>query len=492
MAAEADTNQGTHGAGAAQAPDILALTRAVLERLPFNLAVIDHRGVIILVNGAWRQFVDANSVSRPDGFLGALFVDACAALPLLGLAVAQQIVQFTRQPDASATPRYFEYRCPSGPDERWFGIEVAPIALDGRTYAMVFQREVTQRREAERALGESRQRLQAVFDNTLDALFLADDHTSYVDVNPAAAALTGYSREELLTMGIADLTRGNRPAAERIWIDFLGRGVASGELPLTHKDGHLVETEYRAVANIVPGLHLSAVRDITERRRAQAALEASHAQLRRLARRLGDMREQQERSIAYSLSEQLGQSLAALGINLSAVRSRLTREPPELIEQRLATAQRLLDEAFGYLRSVAAGLRPSILDDHGLAATLRWYVAQFSQHSGIIAGVHITEAPALARPPIEVETALFRIAQEALTGIARRGAFEVVVELDLAPDATTLVIRDKRPGRAQRPDDEDAVLDMTGMQERALAMGGALELVNVPGKGTRIVVRVPR
>ncbi len=117
---------------------------------------------------------------------------------------------------------------------------------------------------------QSRRRLQGLFDHAMEALLLADDRGRYIDVNPAACALTGYTRDELRRLTVWDLTPSlQQEGGQRLWQSFLTSGSHQGEYTLRHKDGRLVEVEYRAVANIVPGLHLSVLRDITERKRVE-------------------------------------------------------------------------------------------------------------------------------------------------------------------------------------------------------------------------------
>jgi PAS domain S-box-containing protein len=117
---------------------------------------------------------------------------------------------------------------------------------------------------------------QALFDNSLDAIFLADDQGLYVDANLAACALTGYSREELLRMMVWDITpQPNLEFASKLWQQFLNVGKLSGEYTILCKDGTKREIEFRAVANVLPGIHFTANRDITVRKQMEAALRES-------------------------------------------------------------------------------------------------------------------------------------------------------------------------------------------------------------------------
>ncbi len=127
---------------------------------------------------------------------------------------------------------------------------------------------------------DSEQRFKAVFDNTQDAILLADDDARYVDVNAAACELTGYSRDELLRMSVFDLTPvPHHSTGTDLWRAFIEAGQQTGEYPIRHKSGAMVVVEYRAVANIQPGLHLSSLRDISDRRSVEEALRLSESRL---------------------------------------------------------------------------------------------------------------------------------------------------------------------------------------------------------------------
>ncbi|HXU23846.1 MAG TPA: response regulator [Tepidiformaceae bacterium] len=128
-------------------------------------------------------------------------------------------------------------------------------------------------RRAELAERQTRQRLQAIFSSSREAIFVADSSGRYLDVNPAAEKLTGYARDELLTLSVHDVTAktASFDPAER-WATFVNDGSQSGECILLARDGTLPLAEYQAVANIVEGVHLSVMRDITQRKNTEEAL----------------------------------------------------------------------------------------------------------------------------------------------------------------------------------------------------------------------------
>ena len=140
--------------------------------------------------------------------------------------------------------------------------------------------DVTARKDAEEQLVASRGRLQALFDHTLDAVLLADDQARYVDANPAACTLLGLDRDELLTRTVFDITPpADAGAGRAAWDAFLRDGQQAGEYAVRRPDGTRAVVEYRAVARVQPGLHLSVLRDVTERERLVQELRSERQRL---------------------------------------------------------------------------------------------------------------------------------------------------------------------------------------------------------------------
>jgi PAS domain S-box-containing protein len=123
--------------------------------------------------------------------------------------------------------------------------------------------------------------LRALFDGTLDAVLVATDDRVYVDANPAACELLGVSREELLGCRLEDFVpEGQRDAAQEAWGEFIERGYMDGEFVLRRADGALRVADFRARAGFLPGQHLSVLRDVTDRKRAEEKLRKSEEQHR--------------------------------------------------------------------------------------------------------------------------------------------------------------------------------------------------------------------
>jgi PAS domain S-box-containing protein len=117
-------------------------------------------------------------------------------------------------------------------------------------------------------------RFSAVFQYALDAILIANDDARYIEANPAACILLEYSRSELLALGVGDITPpAHREAFKQAWPSFMAQGTMSGEYSVQTKSGTLVQVEFRAVANVLPGEHLSILRDVTKIRAAQTSAQ---------------------------------------------------------------------------------------------------------------------------------------------------------------------------------------------------------------------------
>jgi PAS domain S-box-containing protein len=154
-------------------------------------------------------------------------------------------------------------------------------AADARTTSPVLLR------DAQEALARRERLLAALFEGALDALLVADDRGRYVDVNPAACELLGRPKEQILGLTVADIAAPG-PDFAAVWREFLSVGRMTGEYVVVRPDGVRRVAEFKATAHIEPGRHLSVLRDITERRRAEEALAASEARVRALVANSAD------------------------------------------------------------------------------------------------------------------------------------------------------------------------------------------------------------
>lgn len=224
------------------------------------------------------------------------------------------------------------------------------------------------------------------------------------------------------------------------------------------------------------------------RHHAESRLRETALQLRYLSRRVLEAQETERRRIAIELHDELGQSLTAIKINLQAG----TRVPGQSSEERDAENINIVEHAIEQVRRLALALRPSMLDDLGLAPALRWMAEQTAVRSGL--AIHFHPSLAHSRLPPEIETACFRIVQEALTNITRHaGAQQVQIDLDYDGETLLLCVHDDGCGfdiaAMRQRASAGGSIGMLGMQERASLIGGTLEIVSALGEGTTLRLR---
>jgi len=218
------------------------------------------------------------------------------------------------------------------------------------------------------------------------------------------------------------------------------------------------------------------------------ALKKAQDQLRRLSGGIMASQEKERAAIARGLHDELGQVLTALRFEAAWLEARLQAAGDPEAARRALTMSSLIDDAIDEVRGIALRLRPGILDDLGLVDALEWYAADFERRTGISCTFRHGEIPPLGNL---LSTAAYRIAQEALTNVARHAAAEqVAVELRAADGFLELQIVDDGRGFAPQRLGEAEGLGVAGMRERAGLVGGSLTVVSRPGAGTRVTFKV--
>lgn len=225
-----------------------------------------------------------------------------------------------------------------------------------------------------------------------------------------------------------------------------------------------------------------------ELRDANARLRISQQELRQLSQQLMRLTEQERTRISREIHDQLGQSLTAIKMELRAAQRSLDEEP-EVAQGQLALATGQIDEMVGLVRRIAANLRPGVLDDFGIAAALDYHAQDYCERTGIECVTEMDLDETRITP--EMATAAYRIAQEALTNVARHAkATHVTIAGKTNDDAFVIEVRDNGIGFPALETGKMS-LGMLGMRERAAELGGTVEFVNEPGKGAVVRLTLP-
>ncbi|HUR55491.1 MAG TPA: PAS domain S-box protein [Gemmataceae bacterium] len=385
----------------------------------------------------------------------------------------------------------------------------------------------TERRRAAESLALSEIRYRRLFETAQDGILLVDPDTRKVfDSNPFLTDLLGYSHDELVgkelwQIGLFSDIESNKAAFRTLQENGY---IRYEDLPLRTHDGRAIEVEF--VSNVYPvgaaQVIQCNIRDVTDRKRAEEALRAAHAGLevrvqnrtselhltngelkteiarrevaeadrRDFQQRLTTAQEDERRRIARELHDQMGQHLAALGIGLKVIEGEIPDPSPA--RDRLRGLRALTDLIGREIHTLALELRPTALDDLGLQAALANYAERWAERSGVEIDFQSAGLDDVRLPPL-VETALYRIVQEALANTRKHAsARHVSVVLQRAAGHVTAVVEDDGRGfDTESAPSGDHRLGILGMRERATLAGGSLSVESEPGRGTTVIARIP-
>jgi len=310
------------------------------------------------------------------------------------------------------------------------------------------------------------------------------------EVNKAAEAITGLSRELLLGLDFSTrFTDGQKARAG--FRQALDEGFVH-DYPLTvcHASGRTTEVLYNAVPyrdatalmhGVVATLH-----DITTRLFAER-------EYTRLLRRLAHAQEEERARISRELHDQLGQELTAFKLGLRLVKNQGSAVPA--VGQSVAKLEQLAGQLMQTIHRLAWELHPAVLDDLGLETALRHYAEEWSKTNQVALAFHCTGMETARLAP-DLETTLYRVTQEALTNVSRHArATRVNLLLERWAEMVSLIIEDDGAGFEAESVFQTArarnSLGLLGMQERVTLTGGTLRIESEPGAGATIFVRIP-
>jgi signal transduction histidine kinase len=266
---------------------------------------------------------------------------------------------------------------------------------------------------------------------------------------------------------------------EETAIETLKKGAT--DYVLKHRLSRLVPSVQRA---------LREAKERAGRRRVQEQLRRSHKQLRTLSVYLQHVREEEQIRIAREVHDELGQSLTGLKLQLTWLASRLPKRL-QLLHDKTRSMATHIDETIRAVRRIATELRPGVLDTAGLLAALEWQASQFQTRTGIVCEVKAGMKAALWDQ--DLNTAFFRIFQEALTNIIRHAqATKVEVRLAEADGQVVLEVKDNGRGISEAEIHNTKSIGLLGIRERAALLGGTLRIEGKRGKGTTLTVRISR
>lgn len=353
------------------------------------------------------------------------------------------------------------------------------------------------------------EQLDSFFNRSLDLHCVAGFDGFLKRVNPAWTRTLGYPAAELLSRPMIEFVDPDDRPAFLEHLARLGQGedLNAAEIRCLAHDGSPRWTLWSATS--LPGQQrvLATIRDITERKRTEAAMLQSEEHyrdlfhqayqmqenLRRMSERILKVQEQERARISRDLHDEVGQALTAINVNLAVLRNSLVGGPPEL-ERRISETQSLIEQTMGSIHNFSRELRPAMIDDLGLLPALRNYVKSFTERTGVNVQLHGTQWESIERLDPDRKTVVYRIVQEGLNNVAKHAAAKrVEIVLTGSSHDVRLQLNDDGRGFAldARQESTTARLGLLGLAERVRLVGGEFSIASVPGNGTILRAVIP-
>lgn len=358
-------------------------------------------------------------------------------------------------------------------------------------------RERAARRQAEAALRASEERYRSLASTVPDAMLLARPDGTILNANQVACAMFGRSEEELVALGCDGVVEPSDARRGPVMAELRQHSQCHVELTLRRADGSQFEGEMSHTGFLSHEGEARCcilIRDVTQRKLAEERLRQSESQLHALTAHLQAVREDERTRIAREVHDVLGQLLTGLTLDMAWLQKRLHKLPAsDLLQSMLdkfVEVKQLTDTMIQSVQEISSEMRPSVLDNLGLCAAIRFEARRFRKRTGITCGVEVPNTDFVLGP--ERVTGIFRIYQEILTNVARHAsATHVGIHLLLTDSELELEVQDNGCGITLDQLANPSSLGLLGMHERADQLGGRVVIRSKPGTGTSVTVEIP-
>lgn len=462
--------------------------RTLAENAP-NPIIVQTRGCIVYLNAVALQLFGGAS---KDELLGQPIINRVHPDERASVAARIRTVNEERKAVSSVEERVLRL------DGTVVHVEISaiPYQYDGEHGALVFVRDITERKLALEALRQSEARFQCLAALSSEWYWEQDEHyrfTSLSGWNPRnvkvhAEHVIGKTRWEMSTEDDPSIWGGHRAVldARLPFADLEYKFVMADDSVAWFS----INGEPKFDNNDVFKGYWGTGKDITERKQAEVELRQSQARIRELAAHQAQVKEDERRRIARDIHDELGQTLLSLRIDVSMLATRTGETHPRLHKN----ANRVLEHIDGTMKSVKRiinDLRPAVLD-LGLLAALEWQTREFQRSSGIACELDIDD-DAVDRCLDENRAAsVFRIVQESLTNIIRHAqASEVVIAVRTESDQLVVTVADDGVGIVGPGCRKKNSFGLVGIEERVSALCGTFTVDSNSGQGTVLTISIP-
>lgn len=234
--------------------------------------------------------------------------------------------------------------------------------------------------------------------------------------------------------------------------------------------------------------------NIIKRRRVEQTLKQHEEELLSMSANIIEAQERERKRFSVDLHDEFGQTLTAVGLNLSLIKTKLGDDCSRSVADRLTETENSIEHLYDQIHDLSRDLRPTILDDLGLAPTLRWYMNQYQERTGTEVSFTVEETPGAVIPDA-VAVALYRVLQEAMTNVTKYArAKSVDAHLKITGREVELSVSDNGAGfdletiMSRRI--QDRGLGLVGMRERLELLKGSLTIDTAPGTGTTLTAKI--
>ena len=370
---------------------------------------------------------------------------------------------------------------------------------DGTLCKLQFIRDISDRKRTDKALRQSEKRYRLLVETMNDGLGVQDEHGAWAYVNDRLCEMLGYSREEMIGRPLTDFLNDADQMIYKGQVARRKRGeIESYELSWLIKGGK--ESIFTLVSpkpifddrGQFKG-SFAIVTDITERKQAEEALKETEKQLRYLSSQLLTAQETERRRVSRELHDELGQSLTVMKLRLNFIEKNLLNHQTDL-KRECENGVQYIDQVIENIRRLSRDLSPTILEDFGLSAALRWLINNFAKNYTIKVILNMIDVDSLL--PRDTHVVVYRTVQEALTNIGKHSrAKNVRITIRNNGNSALFFIEDDGIGfdekvtNAKSP--EGRGLGLATMKGRVQMVRGSLAISSREGKGTQITLSIP-
>lgn len=467
------------------------------DNLPYGMFLIDNNGIIISVNKAASEILNA----PPGFFINKAICDSSMKFADKSgnpLTIESNPATITRRTRSRVDKQILSYENGDHGIKKWLEVTAAPINKtdDLSQYDVLFTFfDITD-------IFEREERYNTIFEQNPFLMVLNDyDTNRYIDVNQKFLAITGINKESSIGKTPSELGLSPDPVAEKLLRDAILSGNGLQRIESTRSVNGIEYTFlfWSQVFGVLGKKYvLSAFQDISDRKLVEKDLAASEAKYKKLAEQLTEsriqlraltahiqnVREEERIFIAREIHDELGHLLTVVKLDLEDCRMSASSGDVKLID-KIEPMIELVNSCITSVRKISTELRPGILDHFGLIPALEWHIQQFQIHTKILC-TSFFEKESLDLGKQESST-IFRIIQEIFTNITRHSkAGKVNVRMTSTEGHIVINIKDNGVGFDPDRNTGKISFGILGMKERALSIGAEFNIISAPGKGTEI------